>query len=465
MTAPMSDQGRENGWYRASATPAELRPRLKFDLDVDICVIGGGIAGLSTALEAARLGATVAVIEAKRIGWNASGASLGIVAPGFGNDESNLVTRLGRDHARQLWGLSQAGVDRIREFAGELPDVDIQDGVLEVSTTDNGDNLVRRLQILGDEFGAEVQGWQAHQVRDAVKTSHYFHGIHYARGFHLHALNYVRGLAGLAQRAGVQIFEQTNVTSIDATGIRKRIVTAEGRLRANAIVIAGNVDLGKLFPRLVQTLRPVWRFAAVTEPLGGRLGDAMTYTGAIVQGERGSRFRIIGGDRLMWSGPAKARDVAPRRLRSAIQNEILTTFPQLKPVQLADIWSGVTGETVHAMPQIGQMNHGLWIASGFGRRGFNTAAMAGHLIARGILVADDRWRLFAPYELVWAGGLAGRWVGQAADSWSRQSAALAGVMARRRDRAKGRTMQAVGPDTAASNQPGEQPEDHALSKT
>lgn len=436
MTLAMSGQVNENGWYRASATPADLRPSLKFDLDVDVCVIGGGIAGLSAAFEAARLGASVALIEANRIGWNASGASLGIVAPGFGHDEADLLGRLGRDHARELWSLSQVGVDRIREIAGELQDVALTDGLLDVSLSDNGDHLVRRLQILADVFGADVQGWQADQVRGVLKTSHYFHGLFHPQAFHLHALNYVRGLAALAQRAGVQIFEQTDVTSIDATGIRKRIVTRDGRLRANAIVIAGNVHLGKLFPRLVQTLRPVWRFAAVTEPLGDGLAEAVAFSGAVTEGHAGSRFRIVDGSRLLWSGPVRASNVTPRRLRNAIQSEILSVFPQLKPVRLADIWSGVTGETVHGMPQIGQMNHGLWIASGFGRQGFNTAAMAGRAIARGILVADDRWRLFAPYELVWAGGLAGRWVGQATEVWTRMGAEMAGRRARRRDRAR-----------------------------
>lgn len=450
----MSGQANESGWYRASATPADPRPRLKFDLDVDICVIGGGIAGLSTALEAGQLGASVALIEARQIGWNASGASLGIVAPGFGNDETELVERLGLDHARQLWSLSQAGVKRIREIAGELPDVNIVDGLLEVSTTGHPDHVARRLHRLAEDFGADIQLWQTDQVRDVLRTSRYFHAIHHPRAFHLHALNYLRGLAMLAQRARVQIFEQTDVISIDATGIRKRILTPEGRLRANAIVIAGNVHLGKLFPRLVQTLRPVWRFAAVTEPLGERLAQAISFSGAISENHQGSRFRIVGGDRLMWSGPARGADVSPRRLRSAIQNEILTTFPQLRPVYLADIWSGVTGETVHGMPQIGQMNHGLWIASGFGRQGFGTAAMAGGLIARGILAADDRWRLFEPYELIWSGGLAGRLVGQVADSWNRKSVALAGLMARRRDRSSSRRQAAMPfqpPVTAAAD--------------
>jgi hypothetical protein len=104
-------------------------------------------------------------------------------------------------------------------------------------------------------------------------------------------------------------------------------------------------------------------------------------------------------------------------------------------VPLAEIWNGVVGQTVHGMPQIGQLRRGLWVASGFGRQGLNTTALAGRLIADGILWRDDRWRLFAPFELVWAGGKVGRVAGQAVGVWTRGGAATAGALARWRERA------------------------------
>src|ERR1019366_1226556 len=129
-------------------------------------------------------------------------------------------------------------------------------------------------------------------------------------------------------------------------------------------------------------------------------------------------------------------DARPTRFASAIARRIRTVFPRLGPVEIAEVWGGAVGETVHGMPQIGQLRKGLWVASGFGRQGLNTTAMAGQLIARSILWGDERWRLFSPFELVWAGGTTGRAAGYAIGMWARGSAAAAGALARYRERVR-----------------------------
>ena len=439
----MSSETPAPAWFETAAIPARERPRLSFDVDVDLCVIGGGLAGLSIAREAVRRDATVAVIEAKTVAWGASGHTLGTVMPGYGCDIADLVARVGRDDARELWALSQLGVESVRATIAEsgMPDLGVTHGALEVSHTDNGDQLVGRLQMLGEEFGADVEGWQTEQVRDAVKTPRYFHAVHYPGAFNVHGLSYVRALAESAERAGVQIFENTRVISIDPAGVRKRIVTDAGRLRAAYIVLAGNVHLGELFPLLGRTLLPVWRYAAITAPLGDRLAQTLAYPGAVVESSGGAHYRIIGGDRLMWSAPVTTWDVSPRRFAARIRRHIETVFPQLRGVAIEQVVSGATGETVHGMPQIGELRRGFWIASGFGRQGLNTSALAGQLVASGLLQGDDRWRLFSPFELVWSGGTTGRVVGQAVYSFNRGQAAVAGALARYREGARVREQQ------------------------
>ncbi len=149
-------------------------------------------------------------------------------------------------------------------------------------------------------------------------------------------------------------------------------------------------------------------------------------------------FRIVDHDRLLWSSPETTWQGDPQRYAKRIQHRIAAIFPKLGPVQIADAWSGMFGQTVHGMPQIGELQPGLWILSGFGRQGLNTTAMGGQLVARAIQRGDDRWRLFSPFELVWAGGSAGRVAGQAIDAWSRGSSAAAGALSRWRERARGR---------------------------
>jgi hypothetical protein len=139
---------------------------------------------------------------------------------------------------------------------------------------------------------------------------------------------------------------------------------------------------------------------------------------------------------LMWASPVTTWDARPGRFASAIARRIRTIFPRLGRVEIVDVWGGAVGQTVHGMPQIGQLRKGLWVASGFGRQGLSTTAMAGQLIARSILWGDERWRLFSPFELVWAGGTTGRVAGHVIGMWGRGSSAAAGALARYRERVR-----------------------------
>ena len=422
----------------AAAVTAAQRARLASDLDVDICVVGAGLAGLTVALEAARMGASVVVLEDRHAGWNASSHHLGSVMPGYALPLGDLIARVGFDDARELWALSQQGADYVRAHAGEdvIPGLALTEGALEVSNVETGDRLISRLQMLSEDFETEVEGWQIDHVRDTLRTGRYFHAVHYLRAFQIDGRKYVHGLAELTRKAGARIFEETPVVSIDAFGIRKRIVTPQARLRASHVVLAGNVHLGEASRRLSDTLLPVWRHAAVTAPLGARLAEVMTFQGSVTDTDGIDHFRIVDGDRLMWASPETTWDAQPQRHAGAICRRIRAIFPQLGTVEIAKVFSGAIGQTMHGMPQIGQLQPGLWVASGFGRQGLNTSAMAGQLIARSMLEGDDRWRLFSPFELVWAGGTTGRAAGYAIGMAVRARSAAAGTLARYRERAR-----------------------------
>jgi gamma-glutamylputrescine oxidase len=419
-------------WYAATMAAAPLRPPLAVDLDVDVCVIGGGLAGLTTAREVARAGWSVVVVEASRIAANASGRNTGFVLPGFAASPDSMIGRVGFERAKDLWALSQSGLDYVRHAIRDkaMTGIDVHDGWLYVSKTDNGDELTHHAALLG-QFGAEIEGWPTERVRAVLRSERYFHAIHYPRAIHIHPLNYALGLAAAAERAGARIFEHTPALSIDPTGVRKRIVTPNARLRANHVVLCGNVQIGSLMPAIAATLIPVTTYVITTAPLGPDLAEAVGYRGAISDSDLAdNHYRIVDGDRLMWSGRVTTWARNPHWYVRTLTADIKKTYPQLGNVAADHVWSGTMGIPIHRMPQIGELGPGLWLISGFGGHGLNTTAMAGNLITRAIVGGDETWRQFTPFELVWAGGILGRTVAQVYYWTQRLRAAVAERRAR-----------------------------------
>jgi gamma-glutamylputrescine oxidase len=398
-------------WYTATMVPAPERGPLTFDLDVEVCVIGGGLAGLTAAREIARRGWSVALLEGQRVAWNASGRNDGFVLPGFAEGMDKVVSRVGIDHAKALWALSVSGVEYVRTTIREtaMPGVEPIDGWLKVSKTDDPDGVMADLELIGQELGTEIEGWPIERVREVLKTNHYFHALHLPRAFHIHPLNYALGLATAAETAGARIFERTPALSIDIEGVRKRIATPQARVRAGHIVLACSVHLGTLMPRIAGTLVPIWAYVVTTAPLGPRLTEAITYRGGVTDTDLANHhYRVVGGDRLLFSGRSTTWEADPRRYAPRLKADIEELYPQLAEVEIEHVWSGVLGNALHRMPQIGEISPGLWITSGFGGHGLNTTAMAGRIISQAIVEGDDTWRLFSPYEFVWAGGRLGR---------------------------------------------------------
>ncbi len=423
-------------WYTATMRAAPERGPLTFDLDVEVCVIGGGLAGLTAAREIARRGWSVAVLEAKRIAWNASGRNDGFVLPGFAESMARVVSRVGIDHAKALWALSQAGLDYVRTTIRDtgMPGIDPVPGWLKVSKTDNTADALADLELIGQELETEIEGWPAERVRDVLKTNHYFHALHLPHAFHIHPLNYALGLATAAEAASVRIFENTPALSIDAEGVRKRIATPQARVRASQIVLACNVHLGALMPRIAGTLIPIWSYVVATAPLGRRLAEAITYRGAVTDTDLANHhYRVVGGDRLLFSGRSTTWEADPRSYGPKLKADIEELYPQLAGVEIEHVWSGVLGNALHRMPQIGELSPGLWIASGFGGHGINTTAMAGRIISQAIVDGDDTWRLFSPYEFVWAGGRLGRAAMQGYYWWFNARERFAARQARQRE--------------------------------
>jgi gamma-glutamylputrescine oxidase len=413
-------------WYAATRDAGPERPALNGRVKADVAVVGGGFAGLHTARLLAMRGLRVVLIERRRIGWAASGRNGGFVGAGFAQRSGALIDQLGVEHARRLYGLSQGGVGIVRKAVKEMgrPDILMGWGKLTVSRTDQGPGFADRTRAMAKTLGASFEPWDADRVRSLLVTKRYFQALHDPQGFHIHPLNFALALAVDAERLGAALHEETEARALERQGTEWRVLTATGEIAARHVVLAGNADLGGLH-RLSGAVLPVATYVAVTAKLGSRLGEAIRWRGTVSDTRRaGDYYRVVDDDRLLWGGRITTDTREPPWLRAMMKADMLSVYPQFGDIEIEYAWPGIMGYAPHKMPQVGEIEPGLWACTAFGGHGVAQTAAGADAIAAGIAHEDDRWRLFAPFGTGWAGGPFGRaitqlvyWQLQASDWW------------------------------------------------
>jgi glycine/D-amino acid oxidase-like deaminating enzyme len=421
-------------YYRRRLGDAPARPALVERLEVEVCVIGGGLAGLSTALELARTGRRVAVLEAERVAWGASGRNGGFVGPGYSAGFETIARRVGADDAKTLHRLSIEGAEAVADNIATLAITGASPvkGSMSAARFEAGDALRRQRDWLMREFGYPTEVWERARVREALLSPRYHQAIYRPEAFHFDPLCYSRALAAEIERLGGLIFEASPVAGIAEEGAERRMSTARGAVRAKDVVIATGGYTGQLAPRLFSSHLPVATYVMLTKPDPELIASAIRTTAAIGDHRRaGDYYRVVdGGQRILWGGKITTRTSEPRRLAGLLHNTMVSTYPQLRDLEVDIAWTGLMAYARHLMPQIGQLAPGLWYCTAFGGHGMNTTAIGGRVIAEAITGASDRYRLFAPFGLAWNGGPAGRlavqatyWALQAQDAWNERARA------------------------------------------
>ncbi|WP_439541715.1 NAD(P)/FAD-dependent oxidoreductase [Hyphomicrobium sp.] len=386
-----------NSYYAATANDQTRYPKLEGTHKADVCVVGGGFSGVSTALSLVERGYTVALVEAQRIGWGASGRNGGQMIAGI-SGEHRIESQLGADGRRLLADIRYLGHDIIeRRIEAHQIRCDLKRGWGEVAARPRHMDMLRAYV---EERHAEGDGDLLEVIEpDAMQTvigSDAYHGAYVdRRSGHLHPLNLCLGEARAAAGLGVRIFEESPVVSVTG-GASPAVVTEKGRVDAASIVLAGFLDPSFQTGPLNGLLFPTGSYIVATEPLAEDVareiipGDLAIADSNVVL----DYFRLSADRRLLFGGRCNYSNRDPSDIRETLRPRMVEVFPQLKDVALDFAWGGKIDIVLTRVPAIGRREANVYYMQGYCGHGVNATHIAGEIVADAISGTMERLDLF-----------------------------------------------------------------------
>ena len=398
MKAINQRQEHTGSYYAASVNEVTDYPALEGAKSADVCVVGAGFTGTATALSLAERGYSVALVEANRVGWGASGRNGGQVINGMGGIET-LRKKHGNGIAEILNNLRWGGNDIIRERVAKYGiQCDLKDGYLEVATKPSQvsyiDEFAEDRESHPSDFAYEV--WDREKTCDMLGTDAYHGGFVCYRDGHLHPLNLCIGEARAAHNLGVQIFEQSPVTGI-THGKRPRVETANGYVEADSVVLAGNA-YSQLEPkRLSNLIFPAGSYIIATEPLADDVAKSINRKDvAVCDLNRVVDYHRLSADkRLLFGGACNYSGRDPKSIKSYILPRMLKVYPQLKDVKIEYEWGGKIGVVLRRIPTLGRINDNVYYCQGYSGHGVCATHVMGEVMADAVTGTMERFDLFA----------------------------------------------------------------------
>ncbi len=374
-------------WYAATAHEAPVHDALAGDLRADVCVVGAGYTGLSAALHLAERGFRVALLEAHRAGFGASGRNGGQLGSGQRQDQAKLEKMLGKAAAHQLWALGEEAKDLVKGLiARHGIDCDLKPGVAWTTFAQREtDDLHRYVDLLQRDYAYDQMTALDAAACHALCPSPAYHGGALDMGAaHLHPLNFALGLARAALAAGVQIYENSHVTQI-TQGAQVRVQTAQGCVTADHLVLACNGYLGGLDGKVAARVMPINNFIVATEPLGDAAAQVLTRDVAVADSKFVvNYFRLSADKRLLFGGGESYGYRFPADIRATVRKPMAEIFPHLADVKLDYAWGGTLAITMKRLPYLARIAPNILSASGYSGHGVGTATHAGYLMAQAI---------------------------------------------------------------------------------
>lgn len=393
-----------DSYYAASVARSQSFAALDGSVSVDVAIVGGGLAGLSAALDLARRGRSVALLEARQVGWGASGRNGGQAIHGLACDQTEIEAQLGMDDARKVWDMSLEALDLLRaRMAEHQIDCDWQDGYLGVATNARkGADLAQWADRMASLYQAEFTRISPAELPDWIASPRYHSGVHDPRSGHLHPLKLALGLARAAAAAGVQIFENSPVVSLTETGTggssQASLSTASGaQVKAQQVLLAGNVYLQGISRHLESRIMPVGTYIVCSEPLEPGLASSLIPSRSAVCDTNFvlDYFRTTADHRMLYGGRVSYSMVTPPNLAESMRRRMVGTFPQLAATRIEHAWGGFVDITMNRAPDFGRLGDKVYYLQGFSGHGLALTGLAGRLVAEAMTGDASRFDVFA----------------------------------------------------------------------
>lgn len=398
-------------YHQTISEKATPHSRLTNQINVDCCVIGAGIAGLSVASELTEQGLTVAVLESHRVAWGASGRNGGFVSPGFALSYPMMCKTVGKENAQELYKLSIEGMHIIKRNIESLKMKDVyqSQGELNVIRYNDDKGLHDRKQYSQKDFDLHLEVLDADKLKQKLHSDVYFAAIFNQEAFQIHPLNYCIHLANSLVNKGVQIFEQSFVESVKKTDTGFTVKTAHGEVRCRELVYCTSGYSGDIEREIERAIFPISTHVMLSKNMEHKQTSAISTESGVLDDRRASDYyRLVEGDKLLWGGHITTIEPPPESLKDTMKKRLNQVYPQLSEVQVDVSWSGKMGYATHKMPLVRRLKSGAWVCTAFGGHGLNTSSICGQLVAQAIACNDNRYKLFAPFGLAYNYGLLGK---------------------------------------------------------
>ncbi|WP_108813578.1 NAD(P)/FAD-dependent oxidoreductase [Loktanella sp. Alg231-35] len=386
-------------YYAARADKLARFPSAKGALTCDVCVVGGGFTGLSTAYHLAQRGYDVILVEAQRVGFGASGRNGGQVSMGQRRDQDELEDMVGDAHARQLWSIGSQAVGLVRELC-QMAEVhtDFNDGIIHTvhRQRDHHHNQAY-VDHMSRKYGYDqLRVLEPDECRHLVNSPAYHGGTLDMGGGHVNPLELALGLARLAVKSGARIFEQSKVTSL-AEGDPVTISTDQAQIKASHVVLGCNGYLGTIQPHVAQRVMPINNYIVATSPMSPEAQEDVLRNNHAVADSKFvvNYFRFSEDHRLLFGGTESYGYKFPTDIASAVRRPLAEIFPQLNDISIDHAWGGTLGITMNRMPHFERLGGNILTASGFSGAGVALATLSGQIAAETIAGQAERFDIMA----------------------------------------------------------------------